>query len=402
MLYFSELKGKKITTEDGINVGRLSDLIFLASDHPYVTKISVRLGKNSYIVVSVQYLIKFNGEIVLHKNYVSTELAENELFVVKNLLDKQIIDIQGNKIVRVNDVVFQDKPALYIAGVDIGFLGILRWLKVERLIFNIFLSLKIKLTSQFLSWGYIQPLELARGRVKLKKENEKLARIPPEDLADHLEKTNILNAKKILNILDKKYAAEVVGNLDVNYQGALFRQLKPENAAKLITYIDPDEAVDILLTLGHKRREQILILLPVEVKKRLQYLFKLSSTPVGELVTTEYMTVSPQDTIGEVIASVRKNTNNFSFLQYIYVVNQNKELVGVINLHELLLQRGDTVIYKCMTRNVSVVHLKTPKDIAIKRMLKYKLTSIPVIDNNRRILGIITFDDISEYITEKF
>jgi Mg/Co/Ni transporter MgtE len=262
--------------------------------------------------------------------------------------------------------------------------------------------LGIKLTSQFLSWGYIQPLELARGRVKLKKENEKLARIPAEDLADHLEKTNILNIKKILGILDKKYAAEVVGNLNVNYQEALFRQLSPENAARIVTYVDPDEAVDILLTLSLKKREQIMNLLPIDVKKRLYYLLKLSSTPVGELITTEYMTISPQNTAGEVLAMIRKYTPGFSFLVYIYVVNQNQELVGVVNLHELLLEKSDTVVYKFMVQNVSVVHLKTPKEIAVRRMLKYKLISIPVIDNNRKILGIITFDDITEYLIEKF
>ncbi len=401
MLYFSEIKGKEIRTEDGIKVGKLSDLIFLASDHPTITKVSIRTSENTHIIVPFQFVNKFNGEIALSKSYLTSELADNELYVVKNLLDKQIIDIQGNKIVRVNDIVLQDKPDLYIAGVDIGFLGVLRWLKIERLVFNVFLTLGVKLTSQFLSWGYIQPLELARGRVKLKKENEKLARIPPEDLADHLEKTNILNIKKILNLLDKKYAAEVVGNLNVNYQGALFRQLSPENAAKIITYVDPDEAVDILLTLSLKRRENILNFLPDEVKKRLNYLLKFSSTPIGKLITTEYMTVSPQNTASEVLTLIRKFTPDFSFLIYIYVVNQHLELVGVFSIHELLLQKNDAIVYKFMTQNVSIVHLKTPKEIAVKRMLKYKLTAVPVIDNSKKILGIITFDDVTEYLIDK-
>jgi sporulation protein YlmC with PRC-barrel domain/CBS domain-containing protein len=402
MLYFSELKGKRIVTGDGVKVGRLSDLVFKASDHPSITKLSIRTANNLHTLVPIEYISKINGDVIIEKNYLSSELGENELFVVKNLLDKQIIDIQGNKIVRVNDVVLQDKPNLYIAGVDIGLLGVLRWLKIERLIFNIFLAIGVKLTSQFLSWGYIQPLELARGRVKMKKENEKLTRIPPEDLADHLEKTNILNIKKIINILDKKYAAEVVGNLNVNYQGALFRQLSPESAAKIMSYVDPDEAVDILLTLSPKRRELILNLLPNDIKKPLHYLLKFSSTPVGELITTEYMTVSPQNTAGEVLNMVRKYTTNFSFLVYIYVVNQNQELVGVISLHELLMQKNDTVVYKFMIQSVAIAHLKTPKEIAVKRMLKYKLIAIPVIDNNKKILGIITFDDITEYLIEKF
>jgi CBS domain-containing protein/sporulation protein YlmC with PRC-barrel domain len=401
MLYFSELKNKTIRTEDGVKVGNLKDLIFFASEQPTVTKIYIRASKKMYIIVPIQYVKRINGDITLTKNYQTAELEENEIYVDKNLLDKQIIDIQGNKIVRVNDVVFQDKPHLYIAGVDIGILGVLRWLRIERAVFNLFLSIGIKLTSQFLSWGYIQPLELARGRVKLKKENEKLERIPPEDLADHLEKTNIINIKRILNLLDKKYAAEVVGSLNMNYQGALFRQLSPENAAKILTFVDPDEAVDILLTLSSKRRENIIGFLPDDVKKRLSYLLKYATTPVGEYMTTEYMTVSPKNTVAEVLEMIRLHTTSFSNLEYIYVINTHDELAGVFTLHELLIQKSDTVVYKFMTQNVSVVHLKTPKEIAIKRMLKYKLTGIPVIDNNRHILGIITFDDITEYLIEK-
>lgn len=401
MLYFSELINKTIKTEDGVKVGNLVDLIFLASDHPAITKLSIKTAKDRYIIVPISFVKRLNGDIILAKNYLTAELVENEMYVVKNLLDKQIIDIQGSKIVRVNDVVFQDKPSLYIAGVDIGILGILRWLKIERLVFNIFLALGVKITSQFLSWGYIQPLELARGRVKLKQENEKLARIPPEDLADHLEKTNILNIKRVLSLLNEKYAAEVVGSLNIGYQGALFRQMSPENAAKILAYVDQDEAVDILLTLSSKRRDSILKLLPKDISKELVYLLSLSSTPIGEFLTTEYLTVSPKNTASEVIEIIRKGTREFSFLSYIYVININNELVGVFSLHELLLQKNDAVVYKFMTQNVTIAHLKTPKEIAIKRMLKYKLNGIPVIDNNKHILGIITFDDITEFLIEK-
>ena len=266
MIYFSELKGKNVDTEDSINVGRLEDLIFLASETPKITKLVIGNSSNNKIIVSIEYLEKFNSDIVIKKDYKITELEENELYILKNIQDKQIIDLKGNKIVRVNDIVLQQKDGLYLVGVDIGILGILRWLKIEE-IFTKFVSLfRFKLTSQFLSWADIQPLELSRGKVRLKKEEKGLKKLKPEDLAGYLESTNIVNTRKILKLLDDKYASLVIGNLNINYQGALFRHFHSEKAAKFLNYIDLYEAVDILLYLSVKKRNEILdyyLILPI-------------------------------------------------------------------------------------------------------------------------------------------
>lgn len=401
MLYFSDVKGKNVVTEDGIAVGKLQDFIFLAEDQPTVTKFVVQGLAGKKLIIPINYLVKINHLVTLSKQYEVTELAENELYVLRNLLDKQIIDIQGNKIVRVNDVALQDKPVLYIAGVDIGLIGVLRWLRLEKIILKVFHKVGIRLSSDFLSWGDIQPLELTRGRVQLKKEEEKLEKIRPEDLADYLEKTNIVNIRRVLNLLNKKYAADVITNLNINYQTALFRQLPLEDIEKIIPLIDPDEAVDILLTFPTKRREHILSLLDEQTGKKLNKLLELSTTDIGEMLTSEFLTVSPKNTVSEVIGIIRKMTSDYLFFTYIYVVNEDNQLIGVFNLHEVLLQPQDVVVYKFMTQNVTVLHMTTPKEIAIKKMLKYKLFALPVIDKNKQILGIITFDEIAQELLSK-
>lgn len=118
-------------------------------------------------------------------------------------------------------------------------------------------------------------------------------------------------------------------------------------------------------------------------------------------MTTEYLVVNTQMTVREVIEKIKKETTDFSFLNYVYVVNNNFELVGVFNLHELLLENLDTPVYKFMVQNLIVVHLSTPEEIVFKKMLKYKIYALPVIDEKRRILGIITLDDISEDLLKK-
>ena len=403
MLYFSEIAGKKVYTEDDIHVGYLEDFIFLAAENPIVTKFIVRNKSNQKLIISTDYLRKINKHMLIEKEFLVSYLEENELYLVKNLLDKQIIDLKGNKIVRVNDVALQqDQERLSIAGVDVGILGIFRRLRLGAdNFFKIASFFKIKLSSQFLSWADIQPLELIRGNVKLRKKEEKLEKVRPEDLADYLERTNVINARKFLKILDTEKAAEVIGKLNINYQTALFKNFQTEKAAKLIAFLDPDEAVDVLLTLSKKKREEVLEKLTPKIKEQILHLFELSKEPIGALITTEYLTVNPEDTVREVIDKIKKETADFSSLYSVYIVNKEKQLIGVASLPEILRQDLDLPLYKFMTQNLIVIHLTTPVEIAMKKFLKYRLSSLPVINQEKRFEGIVNFDDITNYVLER-
>ena len=398
MLYFSEIQGKKVYTEDEVYVGTLIDFIFLASEKPIITKLVVKTQKNRSLIIPVDSLLRINHGVLLAKNYQGSSLGENELYLLKNLLDTQIIDIAGSKIIRVNDVVIAESPDYHIAGVDIGFLGILRRLNLEDLAIRLLRIFGKQLTSPFLSWGDIQPLELARGHVQIKKEEKRLDKIRPEDLADYLEKTNIVNVRKILNILDEKKAAEVIGELTINYQTALFKYLRPIKIAKIVSLIEPEEATDVLLTLPKKKRESILSLLTTNARDEIEYLLRLSKTPIGDALSTEYLTVDSNLTSRQVMDIIKKLTTEFSTLNYIYALNREKQLVGVFSLHELLLQKPDRPIYKFMTQNLSVIHLTTPELVAFKKMVKYKIFSLPVLDSDKRMLGVVNFDDIVDLI----
>jgi len=399
MIYFSELKGKRVYTEDEVLVGKLEDLIFLASETPSVTKLVIRDMQSNKLIIPSSHLIKINKVMIIEKLYNAVELEENELFIVKNLLDKQIIDITGNKIVRVNDITFQEKKdfhkyELNVSGVDIGVWGILRWLKFEKIIHKICLLLNTKISPKFLSWGDIQPLELTRGKVKLKKKEEKLENIRPEDLADYLEKNNLANSKKFLTLLSEKKAAQVINSLNLNYQAALFKNYRPEKIAFFLSMIDSNEATDILLTLSIKKRDEVMKLFSEKKRTELTHLLGLSGIPIGSLITTEFIMVTPDVLVKEVIAKIKKETGDFFYSIPIYVVNKEDQLIGVFNLHELILQDLETPIYKFMIQNVIVAYLTTPKEIILKKMLKYRLYVIPIIDDNKHILGVTTICEI--------
>ena len=402
MLYFSEIVGKKIYTEDNIYVGYLEDMIFLVAENPIVTKIVIKNQAKEKLIISTDYLQKINKIIRIEKEFLGTNLEENELYLVKNLLDKQIIDLKGNKVVRVNDVAMQDKEKLSIAGVDVGIIGIFRRLRIGAdNFFKIASFFNIKLASQFLSWADIQPLELIRGNVKLRKKEEKLEKIRPEDLADYLEKTNVINARKFLKILDTEKAAEVIGNLNINFQTALFKHFQIEKAAKLVSFLDPDEAVDVLLTLSKKKRDEVMEKLNPQVRSKITHLLELSKEPIGSLLTTEYLTVGPEDTVRHIVEKIKTGTKDFSSLYNIYAVNKEKQLIGVVSLHEVMKEDLDMPLYKFMTQNLIVIHLTTPAEIAMKKFLKYHLSSLPVINQEKRLEGVVNFDDITNYVLDR-
>jgi CBS domain-containing protein/sporulation protein YlmC with PRC-barrel domain len=396
MLYFSELKNKKIFTEDNIYLGKLKDVIFTASEDSSITKFVIKTKSNPKLIIPIESINNINNDIFIKKHFLHSDLAEDELYLTKNLLDNQIIDIKGEKIVRVNDVAIQDKPKFYISGVDIGILGILRWFKLDDYIIRLLRKFNINLTSNFLSWADIHPLELARGHVKIKKEQQKLEKIRPEDLADYLEKTNVSNISRILNIVDEKKATEIIKNLNINYQSELFRRFELIKAKKIISKIDPDEAVDILLTLSRNRRNQILKTLDKKTYDEINYLLNLSRTPIGSYITTDFLTVQSFEPTKDIIKKIQNQTREFFVLFYVYVLNEKNELVGVINLHELILQNPDTPVYKFMNQDLIVIHLNTPKVIVMRKFIKYKLYSLPIVDKNKKIIGIVTFDDIVE------
>jgi magnesium transporter len=399
VLYFAEISGKRIVA-DGKTVGRLTDLMFLASGQPLITKLCIASSRGIFFV-PISGINLAENIIKLPSGFQTTVMSNNELSVRQHLLDQQIIDINGNKVVRVNDVAIQEKPYLVVAGVDVGVLGIARWFKLEQVANRALARFGKTVTSNFLAWENIQPVELSRGKVVLKKEETKLTKLPPEDLADHLERLSVKNLTKILDLLPNEYEADVVQNLNVSHQGTLFRTIKPKHAAQILSLIDPDEAADILLSLPIKKRDTIIPLLSPKSQESVSYLMSLSSTDIGDAMTNEYFLTDPEETAGNIKRRLKSTTTTFSSFSYIYVINKRRELTGVFDLHELILQDADARVYRFMTPNVIAASLTTPRAIALKKMAKYKIHALPVIDEKRHILGVVMIEDLVESIQEK-
>lgn len=404
MQYFSEVKHKKVLTDDGLYVGKLVDLVFTFTHVAQVTKILVRSSDlKESIHIPIKDLISIGNVISISKSYLNEGLKENELYVEKNLVDKQIIDIQGRKVVRVNDAVIQFKHSntIFITGVDIGISAILRWFGLEDFMKAFLHIFGLRMNPHILSWKDIQPLELAAGKVVLNTPMENLERFHPEDLADYLETTDLQNMIKMLDLVDKEFASEVIAEMNLNYQIAIFEQLGTAKTVKILQLMDPDEAVDVLLQFSEEKRKKIMEKLSEDMRKDFMDLIAVSQTTVGQYMTSEFLYVFNNESVSEIIKKVQKYTDDFDFLFYVYVVNKDMQLIGVFSLHELLMQKANTPAHKFMHRNTVLAYLNTPINLVIKRMVTYKLYGLPVVGKGKKLIGTILLDDIDDILLDE-
>ena len=400
MLYFSEMLGRVVYSADYRQVGRLVDCAFIPATPPRVTKFIISPPNQDHLTISVENVTQFNGQIILKTKFKTSKLDSDEYLLSKSLLNKQIIDIGGRKVVRVNDVsmAVRKNDQIILAGVDTSIWGIWRWVKLEKIFSNFWKYTGGNTVPTVLTWNQIQLLDLGEGNIKLNTDRDKLENLPPEDLADYLEKTSIKNVISTLDSVGEEYRSEVIGELNLTYQVEVFEELTNSQASRIIALLPPDEAVDILLELSKYRRNKILSLLPSLKKADLMELMSLSTTNLGKYLNSDFLALPANMAVGAVINKVKATTSHFSALECVYFTSTSGKLIGVANLHELLLAKPDEIASSMMMDNLIICYPNTPLILAYKRMLKYHLSAIPVVDKSRHMLGIVTIDDLAQEV----
>ena len=276
--------------------------------------------------------------------------------------------------------------------------AIFRWFGAERIFKVVGKALGIKISPHILSWKDVQPMELAAGKVVLNAPLEKLERFHPEDLADYLETTDIQNMIKMLDLVDREFASEVIAEMNLNYQIAIFEQIGKAKTLKILELMDPDEAVDVLLQFSEEQRKMFIEKLSVEKREELLGLIEMSQTTVGQYMTSEFLYVYKDENVAQTVKKVQKFASDFEFLSYVYVVNKQQQIIGVFGIHQLLLQKISTPVNKFMHRNVVLAYLNTPIKTVIKRMVTYKLYGLPVVTKDKKLVGTILLDDIDDIL----
>ncbi|MDP3046515.1 MAG: magnesium transporter, partial [Chloroflexota bacterium] len=310
-----------------------------------------------------------------------------EIFLARDILDKQIVDMEGRRIVRVNDLkLTQVKGGMRLLGADISGQAFLRRL------------LPFRFSEQLVSWNYVAPLSTSPDQVKLTVPQTKLASLHPADLADLIEQMNPQAAADALENLDVEVAADALEEVQDALKADIVEEMETRAAADVLEAMPADEAADIMGDLPEERAQEILAEMQpqeaAEVKELLQY----DTDSAGGVMTSEVMTL-PQDlTAGQAINRLRQLAPDAETPYYLFVVDKDEHLLGNVSLRNLVTAAPNRQLGQIMDARVIKVEVDTDQQEVARVIRKYNLMAVPVVDHENRLQGMITVNDIVDII----
>jgi magnesium transporter len=400
-LFLSSVLGRPVINQQGREIGKLWDLIMVPGDgFPEVSHLLVKKGKNLFFF-PWNSISLFNSFVISVRNQ-STELSpylprDGEILVRRDILDKQIVDVEGAKVVRVNDLKLRsDKELLIIISVDIGFRGLLRRLGYERFWEKVTMRFNRELPNEEISWEYVQPLGADVSRLTLTMARDQMAEMHPADIASIISHIPHKHIPTVLISLDSETAGEAIHELDPEMRRRVITQMDSEQASDILEDMAPDEAADVLGDLPEEKARELLRLMDEEEAEDIMELMEHEEDTAGGLMNSEYLAIPDGLTIEEALVQVRLLAPDVETAYYIYVIDNEEKPLGVITLKDLLTKTPDTLIRDIMTTSLKTVHVDAEPEEILGIIAKYNLVAVPVLDDKEKMAGIVTVDDILE------
>ncbi|MDH4028311.1 MAG: CBS domain-containing protein [Nitrospirota bacterium] len=397
-LFVSEMLNKSVLDPKGDELGRLKDLIVIKGKPlPRVSALILEEKKRLYLLEWDKVGI-FNKRIMSSKVYsgelVPYESSDQNLLIARDIFDKQIVDANGAKIVRVNDVKLEgERDNACLTGVDVGIRGILRRLGIEGKSEKAYSFFGKNVAHNIIHWSYIQPLEPRLSTISLLVPRQMLSELHPADLADIISEVPLKQGTALFKNLDLNVAADTIHELQPNIQMSIIESLDKELAADIIERMPPDKAADLLAELGTEHAREILESIEKEEAEDIQELLAHEEDTAGGLMTNEFIAYGPALTIGEAIERFKIEAPDVEKVYYIYIVDE-KKLVGVISLKDMLLHQPHITLSEIMEPKLKSVTPDTKQKAVAEIISKYNLVAIPVASDEGELLGVVTVDDV--------
>jgi magnesium transporter len=399
MIFFSQLLNLPIVDSRQETIGRLKDVVVKvkeAGGYPEVFAIVFR-RKGRQLVIPYQYIENLGyGEITLKKSDCWTEEYEftnKEILLARDLIDQQIFDVAGIRVVRVNDLeLVKIEEKFSLVGIDISNRALLRRLGLAALpIFRV-------ATSHIIDWNNVSLVKGPVGNLQLKTSKEKLEKLHPADIANMIENLNFQESSKLVQSLDEETAAEVLEEVEPGYKDTLLERMSSKNLAQIVEEMPTNEAADIIQALSPHKKLQLYRRLGVQKAKVLHKLSKYGADEAGGMMSGEFMTLRGDMSVEQATRQIQKNSQQFGSIYHVYIVDGQKRLEGVVSIRTLLLAKHREKIADIMSKVYRTVRTHTGVDEVARVMTKYNLMSIAVLDRKKVMRGIITVDDILRYL----
>ena len=402
--YLSEFVGRQAILENDNkrrSLGKVVDFFVSQPDDTFPridgVVIKTRDGEKSLPATDVLE-IDAQGAVVLRAVPVAAALANDRaLFLIKDLFDKQIVDVDGRKVVRINDLeIANTGGTLRVVAADIGISGLLRRLGAGR----IAPQLLDRVPRTLIAWDNVAPIsDLNPWQVTLSVSESRLSRLHPSELAEIISDLSAKDAARVVQSLDDETAADAFEHLDAERQQSLIEDLGDERAADIIEEMDSDDAADLLGELDKRQRAELLAKMDDRAyADELEDLVDYERDSAGGMMTTDYVWIYPHRTTSATIEKIREIGPESEFIYYLYVTDEHRKLLGTLSLRTLLLALPTAFIHKLMTSDIVSVSPNTSSEEVAATIARYDLLAVPVLDDAGHILGIVTVDDAIDAI----
>ena len=337
--------------------------------------------------------------------------AEGLFLLERDLLDQQVIDVHGRKVVRVNDVDLQIEAVteagqahaiLRVHSVDIGVRGALRRLLRGLAPRAALDHLLLKIPPRTIPWSFVDLIETDPARrIKLKISNEGLAKLHPADIADIVEDLAPDEREAVFRTLDEDVAAETLEEVDPKVQRSIVESLDSERAADIVQEMDPDAAADLLADLSQDRTEQILVEMKPEASQEVVELLEHREDTAAGRMTTEFLALPVSATVENAIGVMREFEGGIESVNTIYLVDSHGTLAAAVPLVKLVLAHSDSPLLSLTQEPLVFAHQATSENEVAELFDKYNLVTLPVVDEHNKLVGVITSDDVITMLRNK-
>lgn len=409
MYYLSQLLERKVVDISGRPVGKLQDIFmvpeqgFLLSNHLLVSRF--KRGRRELHAVPWEWVRDIEPTVILDREreevYRCPQDAEG-LLVQHSLLDRQIVDIKGRKVERVNDVRLSEYDSrLRITGVDVSPRALLRRLGLEKPAVLAARLMGRELPEKTIPWEFVTPLDLPTRDLQLRIAQSQLKELHPSDMADILEQVEPQYRERLLDLLSSISAAESLSEVEPEKQADVIGDLSETKASNILGVMPPDEAADILRILPREKAERLLNIMGMRESRIIRELLGYAEDTAGGRMTPEFLGVPGYFTADQCIDYIRRRASEAETLYYIYVLDDEGRLKGVLSLRDLLISPPDKRVEDFMNRDVISVHVDDDQEMVADLMRKYNFLALPVVDDDNVLKGIVTVDDMMDVLKEE-
>ena len=404
------LLGIPVTDARGQLRGRLKDIaVATGPDAGKVAGLVLKSRAGLSIVPAQEVMETPAGTLEIRSASALVPLKDegNFLFLQRDLVDRQIIDINGRKVVRVNDVDLEwvaqgDARLLRVAEVEVGLRGAFRRVFKGLLPRTTLESLSRKFRYRGIPWHFVDVIEVDPARrVKLRIEHERLADMHPSDLAEILEDLAPAERDAVFTSLDEEVAAETLEEVDPKLQKSLLEKLDEERIADIVEEMDPGAAADLLGELSEEQSDAILEEMEPEERQEVAELLEFDERSAAGAMTTDFVAVNVNATVANAVQALRNFDGDPESVTEIYLLDEKRVLRGAIPLARLVMAQPDTRLSVLAEPRVLSCPAEMRQDELAEIFDKYNLHALPVVDSQNRMVGVVHADHVIAFLREK-